>query len=838
MLDQRIFDNISSVNSSIYLLNDVLSNRTKQLDTYIAQNISLSIQALKQNSSNLEQYIISNYTQAEYNLQLNTSALDARILNNFTKLQNNLQVNSSNLEQYIISNYSKNDQNLQSNTSELDKRIRDNSSALMTIISNNVSNLELSIISNNTLMNQKLLDTNALLQSNVNQLQAQISSLQYLTYTVNTQLLFINSQSTYDFKLFNISSVTNNISSSSFQNGFVFDQNVENAFIDVQSIGSAFTLFKNQTRFNKMKIQLQTINVQSTGSILTFSDNADIHQMSIIQKELCNTNVQSGVQLSILQTLSTNTQIQDLIINLTFVMSSAGGINLVRSVNGNISIDGYQVYGSYVSTDCVSLVAATVQNSIIAIRHQIITTSLFQVGNQSSYLLSSVINSYATINHIQISTINSTNYIMQIQSTSTNKAQFGGLICSYNDSKITIIDIYYQQNDIWTTSYLYQSGILIGQVISNNILSIFNIQINYQFQCKNFNIFGIVGLTNSVTNMKQCDVKLKAVSENLHYFGCIGLITELSTNIQINQILLFVTISSNNQGGTTSGIVGAQRAENCQVSDINIINSTIFGISIGGLIFGTTSNYGDINNVYIIQSKLEAIASGHSYCGTIIGWISSGSEIIIKNILINTQKLNSSSDLTDPHVGGLVGEQYINTNLTITNVNIANYTVIGIAVFNETNNGTFKTTYNGQLVGITYSQLKVNNIFIQNCDLVSQAQITVFSGIVGYASDKSNVTISNTSSNTINIQSTGKKYVYSSGIIGYTRFITNINNVSISDIIIVCSSANSYCKITLNFVLSDLIKITNSTSTGVNSINDVVQLNCVTFNNLDSITGC
>ncbi|CAL6052407.1 Hypothetical_protein [Hexamita inflata] len=760
MLDQRIFDNISSLNGTIYQLNDILSNRTKQLDNNIAQNISLSIQALKQNSSNLEQFIISNYTQADYNLQRNISALDARILNNFTKLQNNLLVNSSNLEQYIISNYSKNDLNLMSNTSELDKRIRDNSSALMTIISNNVSNLELSIISNNSMMNQKLLDTNYLLQSNINQLQAQISSLQYLTYTVNTQLLFINSQSTYDFKLFNISSVTNNISTQSFQNGFVFDILVENAFIDVQSIGSAFTLFKNQTRFTKMKIQLQTINVQSTGAILTFSDNVVIHEMSIIQKELCNMNVQSSVQLSLLQTLSINTQIQDLIINLTFVMTSSGGINLVRSVNGNISIDGYQVYGSYVSTECVSLVAATVQNSIVAIQHQIITTQVFQVGNQSSYQMSSVINSYATINHIQISTISNNNYIMQIQSTTTNKAQFGGLICSYNDSKISIIDIYYQQNDIWTTSYLYQSGILIGQITSNNTLSIFIIQIIYQFQCKIFTIFGIIGSTDSVTNIKQCDVQLHAISENLHLFGCIGQVTELSTNIQIYQIILQITISNNNQGGTISAIVGLQKAKRYQVSDINIINSTIFGVYMCSFIFGQTYNSGDISNIFIQYSQIEGHSINHSYCGTLIGQITNGQMNII-NIIVNTSKINSTSDLTDPHTGSLVGEQFQNSNLTIINVNISNCTLVGIAVFNESNNGTQKAAYNGELVGITYSLLNIYNILISKSFLESLAQNIVYSGIVGYASENSNITMNNISSNSINIQSISKKYIYS-----------------------------------------------------------------------------
>ncbi|CAL6030589.1 Hypothetical_protein [Hexamita inflata] len=211
---------------------------------------------------------------------------------------------------------------------------------------------------------------------------------------------------------------------------------------------------------------------------------------------------------------------------------------------------------------------------------------------------------------------------------------------------------------------------------------------------------------------------------------------------------------------------------------------------------------------------------------------------IVMNIQITNNLLNTTSELIDPHAGGIVGEQQINTNLTIVNIYIGNYTITAIAEQNNSANVTYKTVYSGGLVGISYSILNVQNILISNCNLNSTAQLNIYSGIIGHASVKSNITMMNVTSNTVNIISVCKNTVYSAGIIGYTRFVADLNNITISNNNIVCSASSSNCKITFNYIIGNSVKIINSTSQGVNSINNAVQNNCAILNNIDSLTGC
>ncbi|CAL6099846.1 Conserved_hypothetical protein [Hexamita inflata] len=178
------------------------------------------------------------------------------------------------------------------------------------------------------------------------------------------------SQSSYA-ATFDIQSITHSVTNNAnYSSGYVFKTSpvITNAFIDISNNVYTTTvqpLFQSQASFTNIKVQIGTQTVNS-GSILTLATTIVITQMNIISKLNSQIPVNSLKQLQILQNLSTSTNINNMLINLSFTLSS-GNITLINISSGVLNITGYQILGTYQSTQCVAMVAFTISKSKLKI---------------------------------------------------------------------------------------------------------------------------------------------------------------------------------------------------------------------------------------------------------------------------------------------------------------------------------------------------------------------------------------------------------------------------------------------------------------------------------------
>ncbi|CAL6005526.1 Hypothetical_protein [Hexamita inflata] len=195
-------------------------------------------------------------------------------------------------------------------------------------------------------------------------------------------------QQLYTFKLFDLTTVTDTLQHSNFASGFAFDtQVIQNAFLDVQSVSSNFTIFKTQSTFLNIKVQLNDISF-GTGALLSPSSTIQINQLSMISKTGTQVTINAGIVFSILQQAATITNITNLMLNINMNPSSVGIINLINLVRGQLIVKGYQILGSYNSTNVITLIACQIQQSKIIIEYLQFNPIIFSCGNLSSYLIS------------------------------------------------------------------------------------------------------------------------------------------------------------------------------------------------------------------------------------------------------------------------------------------------------------------------------------------------------------------------------------------------------------------------------------------------------------------
>ncbi|CAL6100543.1 Hypothetical_protein [Hexamita inflata] len=417
----------------------------QELDNNIAQNVSQIIGYIQTAQSTLESHIVSNYSSLDASLQSNTSALDKRISGNATLLANSIVSNASALDNFIYQN-----------STILDWRIYNNISALNFSFTNTTNTISQSIQAlqfnlttldnftktfqlNQSQQNQEMKQVITSLGQEINCLNNAgkiIEGLCLANYTVNCSENSSCSQLIY-FASFDQYFITYQISSqSNFSSGFVFSTTsiIQSAFVDVSDYvysSPVNSLFQSQSTFSNLKIQFgaQTLN---SGSIFsTQNTKITINQMNIVSRSGSQLTVNTNSQLNILSNSPTGADINNLLVNLSFALST-GNITLINNINGVFNISGYQVLGDYISTKTVAMIGINVQTATINVNQVSFKPNTYNVGNSSSYLFGSSVSgaSLFEINNLAIIIGNIFKFLLMgsIQTTSSNYYQFGGII--------------------------------------------------------------------------------------------------------------------------------------------------------------------------------------------------------------------------------------------------------------------------------------------------------------------------------------------------------------------------------------------------------------------------
>ncbi|CAL6038993.1 Conserved_hypothetical protein [Hexamita inflata] len=827
VLDKRIVDNMTILNQKILtednkLLQKLVDN-SSVLEKRIISNASEIYQKIADNitilNNKLSQAIIGNFTALDKRIQDNITAINQSILSGYNILLQNIIDNTTRLDQRIFQNVSnlnslisnttaKLTQNIQDNTTNLDKRIAENITNVYSTISSGNSKLLQNIVDNSTILdsmifnnvsslNKTLIDNVTTIQNLILNLQEQIDLLQNkqdklplemldnMFHQDNyeaTELWVVCGQPTF-IQTFDITSVTNTIIASNFTNGSVFGSliNVQSAFIDIQ--GGVYTsivqpLFAAQNQFYNIKVQVGT-QIVGSGQILSGNKAIIINQLCVLSKVGTIINVNSMLQLNILQTQSINTNIKDMKVNLD-VEASTGNLGLIGSLTGQMNIINYEVSGTYETQGSMSLGASILSSSKVIVKHVNFAPKSYFYGNQSSYLFRIVSSSNVEISRCALSIGEEANKQNLGQVTSTNSLyqQFGGLVAQMTSSTLIVAEITYISYFTCSTEYMMKSGLLLG--ISNSASS----RISFNKICVSTIIdanttfigFGIIGIVNGNITIQQGNINFYISSLSVTNFGVIGNVTsssqissifDLQLTYQIyctsggiisaligqiqSQISKFLKIQLNNSITNQTGVFGGFIA--VTKSSVSITDCTIYNISIlttgnSGAVTGQSSINMIIYNILIMNCQINS----SSFVGGIVG--SSDSDITLENGISSNHQFVSGQNL-----GGFIGIVSVGRYITTLNANSSDMLIISLT-----------TCSAGTIIGLTQANNTISNSYTTNINISNVNGGQGSGSIIGYSIN--NATLINCHSENIIIDSI---CVGTGGIIGQSNlsFIMN-----------------------------------------------------------------
>ncbi|CAL6098411.1 Conserved_hypothetical protein [Hexamita inflata] len=787
VLDNRIYNNVT-------LLSSTIANGVSQLNLQIS---SLNSNLIA-NSTNLENYIMSNYSKADQNLMTNTSVLDQRIFNNATFLANNIATISFNLEQNIISNFSKADANLFANTSVLDRRIYDNITTLNSSITVNSNALQLTISSLNSSvlsLNQYVVKQSVYIQKLKRQIQCLTSGnlvdndtckyYRQINYQDDTEMC---SQPVFA-TIFDFDAITIQIQQTDISGGFVFTTIINDALINVQDNSYSSTiqpLFQTQNSFKNIKLQVGTQSINN-GVMFANGNTVTINEVNIVSRT--GTQITVTGELDVILASSSNAQICNLLLNLSFTMST-GNITLISSVVGTANITTYQIMGEYLSSGTVAMMSLNVNSAIIILQQFNFMPNQFNIGNCSSYLMSQVIASNISMSYLAVQ-LNNLQILSQIETKQVYDEiedniyyyyfQFGGIINKIVDTIIDIHDIILNTQQIINIKFICKFGTIIGQGLNKNIINIRNqcIRQILKSNLAQYSIVGLIGQYNGDIQIQQSFIIIEIYGVSLSYFGTISQVGNGQIQLQ-NITIQYNPIVIQYGGQHSSAIISQLQSQICIVQNVIVFKSN-FSINqqVGGFI-GYICN----TNVNIQNSEIDnSIILNQAQCGAIIGQ-SYYNIVYMENISI------ININITGIQTGGCIGNFY--------GVKIQIYNSI---VNNMKNNA---QEYAGGFVGVSQDDgQQINRTMILK-----------------------NLVISNTA---IGAQ-------YAGGFFGCS-FYTNIQIQNSKILSVSIKGTTQYSLIGFQSIQTTLI-IVNSKSQGENYINDVLQTNCSNLTNLNSVNQC
>ncbi|CAL6089397.1 Conserved_hypothetical protein [Hexamita inflata] len=865
-LKGQIIDNLTILGNTIKSNFTQLDSQIQVLDQRNQQNISQLQTKVQFTQTTLENFIASNYSQSQINLQANTTELDNRILGNATMLANDIKSSASVLQNYM-----------QQNSTVLDWRIFNNISALndsftgvtsnimqnvsdLTINYNVLDNFTKQFKENQTQENQEMKQVITSLGQQINCLSNDgkfINGLCLTNYIVNcsenllqcSQLIYIGTFDQY-FVTYQITTANN------FSSGYVFNQNnvVQNAFIDVYDnvYQTVNPLFQSQNSFTNIKIQFGTQSIDY-GSILTPSQTITINQMNIVSKD--GSTLTSTSYLCILQRSSANSNIRNLLVNLTITMQSTY-IQLISQVSETISINGYQVLGTYQCSSRIAMISATVDSAVVNVKHVSFKPSVYNVGNSSSYFFSNVMSSKVTVSNIAIIIGCNTNQqdLTSISTNSSYQYQFGGIVTEiYHPSQIVINNVVLECYQQIETNFTSNSGFLVGYGKSNSSsIIITNLCVQQKIlSSKNFTSLGLIGLNEGNISLQQANVIIYAQGAIIYYFAIVGYQVRDSKYAEVINFRTLLNLTTQ-QGHGIGSIFGYSVIQQNYFNNVSITNSSIFAeneLASVGLFIGISFSNMTILNATIQQSVIQCVGPASvSYSPSVAGFIGlSYSNISAFNVSISNSNISCLAG-----VGAFISDSRGYSEMQIHNhsiiqCNISGYGSTGgfIESCSETNLSihnsiiTMSTIYNSYTycqVGGFIGSASRSNMVIQNYT-VSKNSISGTRYVAGFYGFCSSTNIS--LQNSIISQSNITCFSYAAGgLFADTESKTNltVSNQIITQVRITSPSSFGIVIYYISYFGATL-KITNSSSSS-NYINDVLQADCATLTNNWSVTQC
>ncbi|CAL6081279.1 Hypothetical_protein [Hexamita inflata] len=520
--------------------------------------------------------------------------------------------------------------------------------------------------------------------------------------------------------------ITHSVSLGDFiYSGYVFNTTniISNAFINLNDniYLAAKPLFQSQISFTNIKIQIGTQYISGGQLLIPMGPTITINQMNIFSK--LSTSISITSSFCIITSYSSNTLINNLVVNLNFKIST-GGIYLLQSTSGVFNITQYQVLGNYQTNVNAAMICSS-SSAKINIDQINFKPSIYTTGPFASYLFCSASDTLVVKNVAIILGNNSNLQILaRIPSTIGNQHIFGGVICQLtgtNQLYITnvIIDSYQQLN----TSYVGKFGLIVGNIQSILVrLKITNVCIQQQLLSYGLqtNQIGLVGYNTGIISLQQLNLKIQIQGSKLFCYGIIGQ-QSASTSSEITDVKIILDSSSDASSNTTGAIFGDFQGKNGTISNAIVISKN--NVSIQAYIGGFVGNIVTAN-IYILNSTLlNSLTQCQKYVGGFIG--ASSGTILIQNSTVSLSIISGGNN-----VGGFIG--YMNNVTTIKNSSITDCEV----------NGSEQVA---GLVGFAVNcQILLNDIKIFQVKVAALMNIGIFLGQYGTGN---NLISTNSSSN-------------------------------------------------------------------------------------------
>ncbi|CAL6077137.1 Conserved_hypothetical protein [Hexamita inflata] len=462
----------------------------------------------------------------------------------------------------------------------------------------------------------------------------------------NADYGFVCSQQVFT-ATFDVQGVTSQVSSSSnFSSGYVFNAAImiQNAFVDVADnvystmYSTIKPLFESQSAFNNIKILLGAQKI-SSGSLVADNNQIEITQMNIVSKY--NTELQVVSALNILQKSSSITSISKLLVNLSFSLQN-GNITLVNNLQGIANITNYQVSGRYQSYSCVSLISLVASSASILVDNLNFMPSIFCVGNQSSYLFSSVKQSSVQLNSLVIILGSMFTYQELVSQNLSEVFYFGGIITNMQGTVVNIQNLMLNNYQKCKTLDVQYSGFILGHAQNiNNSITIINICMQQSLiGLGNFKNLGLIGYNDGNLSLQEGHTTISTeLSQQFDVLGMVGYQSQLSQFSEVRNTVVRL-LTSPWKITNVGTLFGCNFAKQQRLNDIIVNRSEIIAdIFSGGLI-------GELDETIYVQNitvQFSNIKNTGDYAAAFFSYVGSSTKITIENSIINSVRVSSFS---------------------------------------------------------------------------------------------------------------------------------------------------------------------------------------------------
>ncbi|CAL6067818.1 Hypothetical_protein [Hexamita inflata] len=504
-------------------------------------------------------------------------------------------------------------------------------------------------------------------------------------------------------------------------------------------------------------------NIQISHIQISLGEETNFNIFSVISSSSSNF-IQFGGLISVQK--ATVTSIQDITLNLFTKLQSqyvynsgqfigctlgtSNQINIkslcynenIQSLNSQLSwfgIIGYIEGFIFFSNSSISFIASLNSSNIMALgligyiaNSQNSTLTDIQITMNQSGNLNTVRNSSIVVG-LQFSS-NWTAQNIQIDNSSINANSTCGVLTSYSNANITIIQI--SVFNVCLSANGYNIGIGIIGIAFKPIYvqnAIVNATKFSSVSVSGFNCMGtIIGFTNISFNAENIQIlnnsqaSVSGVVDNCYAAGIIGDVYGYS-QVSNSQVLYSNFSASSGKkvyaGGILGGSINVSIIQNSIVQYTNVTANLNSGYAscAGGITGYTQSSV--VNGSITEKCVIDAFATGPgrgAFAGGLVGWVESNpqdtSQVINSStIFANISTMGSNVNPTDSYTAGLVG--YQNSSVIIKTSKVSNIRLSSVSAFNGIQLGYLNS---GSLTtSSSYSDGNniINGVTIQNCGL-------------------------------------------------------------------------------------------------------------------------